>query len=128
MSPLHCYTLLSHIIHIILTNLSRIHALSHITSICINLARHVNRITQIEHCSHQSPPIDYVSFFGDVRGDVADMPTQQTRDIEPMVGQFLASVVDDGPTLTNTWVDVSCLLWRLRSADPTTSIRRSHKL
>ena len=36
--------------------------------------------------------------------------TQQTRDIEPMLVQCWASVVDDGPALNQHWVNVSCLL------------------
>ena len=38
--------------------------------------------------------------------------TQQTRDIDPMLVQCWASVVDDGPTLNQHWVNVSttCLL------------------
>ena len=35
---------------------------------------------------------------------------QQTRHIDPMLGQCWASVVDGGPTLAQRWVDVSCLL------------------
>ena len=33
-----------------------------------------------------------------------------TRDIEPMLGQCWADVVDGGPTLTRHWFNVSCLL------------------
>ena len=35
---------------------------------------------------------------------------QQMRGIEPMLGQCWAAVVDGGPTLTQYWVNVSCLL------------------
>ena len=38
------------------------------------------------------------------------MPAQQTRDIEPMLGQCRADVVDVGPALTQHWFNVSCLL------------------
>ena len=37
-------------------------------------------------------------------------PSQQTRDIEPMLGQYWADVVDGGLTLTQHWFSVSCLL------------------
>ena len=36
--------------------------------------------------------------------------TQQTRDIDPMLDQCWASVVDGGQTLVQHWVDVSFLL------------------
>ena len=36
--------------------------------------------------------------------------TQQTRDIEPMLGQCWTDVVDGGPALTQHWFNVSCLL------------------
>ena len=36
--------------------------------------------------------------------------SQQTRDIDPMLCQCWASVVDGGPTLAQHWVDVPCLL------------------
>ena len=35
---------------------------------------------------------------------------QQTREVEPMLGQCWASVLDDEPTLTQHWFNVSCLL------------------
>ena len=38
------------------------------------------------------------------------MLTQQTRDIEAMLGQCWADVVDGGPTLNQHWFNVSCLL------------------
>ena len=34
-----------------------------------------------------------------------------TRDIEPMLGQCWADVVDGGPTLTQHWLNVSCKLY-----------------
>ena len=34
----------------------------------------------------------------------------QIRDIEPMLGQCLADVVDGGPTLNQLWFNVSCFL------------------
>ena len=36
--------------------------------------------------------------------------SQQSRDIRPMLNQRGPSVVDDGPTLIQHWVNVSCLL------------------
>ena len=36
--------------------------------------------------------------------------TQETQDIETMLGQCWADVVDIGPTLTQHWFNVSCLL------------------
>ena len=36
--------------------------------------------------------------------------TQQTRDIEPLLVQCWASVVDGGPALNQQWLNVSCLL------------------
>ena len=36
--------------------------------------------------------------------------TQQTRDIHPRLVQCWTSVVDGGPTLNQSWVNVSCLL------------------
>ena len=36
--------------------------------------------------------------------------TQKTQDIDSMLVQCWASVVDDGPTLNQHWVNVSCLL------------------
>ena len=36
--------------------------------------------------------------------------SQQTRDNEPMLGQCWADVVDGGPTLTQHWFNVACLL------------------
>ena len=39
------------------------------------------------------------------------LDTQQTRYIDPVLGQCWATVCDGGPTLTQHWVDVSCLLW-----------------
>ena len=41
---------------------------------------------------------------------VYDLPTQQTRDIEPLLIQCWASVVDGGPTLNQQWLNVACLL------------------
>ena len=38
------------------------------------------------------------------------MPSQQTRDIEPMLGQCWADVLDVGPTLIQLCFNVSCLL------------------
>ena len=38
------------------------------------------------------------------------MPTHQTRDIEPMLGQCCPAVYDVGPTFTQHWFNVSCLL------------------
>ena len=38
--------------------------------------------------------------------------TQQTRDVQPMLVQCWASVEDDGPTLYQHWLNVSCLLVR----------------
>ena len=35
---------------------------------------------------------------------------EQTRDIEPMLDQCWADVVDGGPTLNQHWFNVSCLL------------------
>ena len=35
---------------------------------------------------------------------------RQTRDIEPMLGQCWADVVDGGPAMTQHWFNVSCLL------------------
>ena len=36
--------------------------------------------------------------------------TQQTRDIESLLVQCWASVVDGGPTLNQQWLNVSCVL------------------
>ena len=36
--------------------------------------------------------------------------SQQTRDVLPMLAQCWASVVDGGPTLSQHWVNFSCLL------------------
>ena len=36
--------------------------------------------------------------------------SQQARDIDTMLDQCWASVVDGGPTLVKHWVDISCLL------------------
>ena len=38
--------------------------------------------------------------------------TKQTRDIEPLLFQWLSSVVDDGPPLKQQGLNVSCLLGR----------------
>ena len=38
------------------------------------------------------------------------MPSQQTRDVDPMLIQCWANVEDGGPTLNQYWVNVSCLL------------------
>ena len=35
---------------------------------------------------------------------------QQTRGIDPMLGRCWASVEDGGPTMTQPWVNASCLL------------------
>ena len=35
---------------------------------------------------------------------------QQTRNIEPMLGQYRPAVYDVGPTLAQHWFNVSCLL------------------
>ena len=35
---------------------------------------------------------------------------QQTRDIKPMLGSCWSSIVDDEPTLTQHWFNISCLL------------------
>ena len=37
-------------------------------------------------------------------------PAQQPRDIETMLDQCWAGVVDGGPSLTQHWINVSCLL------------------
>ena len=37
-------------------------------------------------------------------------PSQQTRDFLPMVGQCWVTVYDVGPTLSQHWVKVPCLL------------------
>ena len=39
-------------------------------------------------------------------------PPQQTRDVQPMLVQCWTSVEDDGPTLYQHWLNVSCLLGR----------------
>ena len=36
--------------------------------------------------------------------------TKKTRDIEPMLSQCWADVVESGPTLNQHWFNVSCLL------------------
>ena len=36
--------------------------------------------------------------------------TQQTRDIEPVLGQFWTDVVEDWSSLDQHWFNVSCLL------------------
>ena len=40
----------------------------------------------------------------------AHVPVQQTREINPMLVQCWASIVDGGPTLYQHWLDASCLL------------------
>ena len=36
--------------------------------------------------------------------------SQQARDVHPMLVQYWPIVYDDGPTLYQHWVDISCLL------------------
>ena len=58
------------------------------------------------------------------------LPTQQTQDIDPMLVQCWASVVDGGPTLDQHWVDVLCLLGiyqtKSRAARIYLSSKRTH--
>ena len=42
--------------------------------------------------------------------DSDTMGSRQTRDIEPLLDQYWASVVDGGPTLNQQWLNVSCLV------------------
>ena len=42
--------------------------------------------------------------------DSDTMGSRQTRDIEPLLDQCWASVVDGGPTLNQQWLNVSCLV------------------
>ena len=54
-------------------------------------------------------------------------PSQQTRDIKPMLGQCLADVVDGGPTLYQQWFNVSCFLGaRTNSRPPKLTHSTSH--
>ena len=58
------------------------------------------------------------------------VPSQQTRHIDPMLDQCLANVVDGGPTVIQHWVDVACLLgydavwteWQLHIIETTTPV------
>ena len=43
-------------------------------------------------------------------GKLFDAMTQQTRYIDPMLGECWSAVSDVGPTFTQHWVNVSCLL------------------
>ena len=45
-----------------------------------------------------------------VMQSIAQMPPQQTRDVDPMLVYCWSDVVDGGATLTQHWVNVSCLL------------------
>ena len=47
---------------------------------------------------------------------------QQTRDIEPMLVQYWADVVDGGPTSNQHWLNVSCFLGIFCRAKPKGSI------
>ena len=43
-------------------------------------------------------------------GMFSPVRSQETRDIEALLVQCWASVVDGGPTLNQQWLNVSCLL------------------
>ena len=38
------------------------------------------------------------------------IPSQQTRDIEPLLVQCLVRVLDGGPTFNQQWLNILCLL------------------
>ena len=63
----------------------------------------------LEHRLRRRPNIETilgnVSFFMGIHH-----PTQQTRDIEPLLVQCWSTVYDAGPTLNQQWLNVSCLL------------------
>ena len=43
--------------------------------------------------------------------------TRQTRDVGPKLGEYWASVEDDGPTFIQHWANISCLLEQYMIAD-----------
>ena len=53
--------------------------------------------------------------------------SQQTRYIEPMLGQCWSDVVDGGPILAQHWFNVTCLLghWRKTTVADHSDVRRS---
>ena len=82
------------------------HALTHITILSFL------RLGSTEFRSFLPPPTLLITVLSKhIPTFVAlQIAAQQTRDIDPMLGQCWASVVDAVPTLPQHWVNVLCLL------------------
>ena len=66
-------------------------------------------------------PCSYLAFC-----DCSTMLSQKTRDVESMLTQCWARVVDDGPILNQHCVNASCLLGYHQHSKPEDTMRRSN--
>ena len=64
----------------------------------------------VSHPFHDPDQMIYDQTQEDVVGPLPIAANQQTWDVQPMLVQCWASVVDDGLALQQQWLMVSCLL------------------
>ena len=84
----------------------------------VNLRWVIDAILLVHHCSATVTRwvIDAILLVHHSSPTVTFSRARQTREVDPMLAGYWASVVDDGPTLNLHWISISYLL-RVTSFD-----------